>query len=462
MRRSQVTAPILARMVDGALRCHLMSVTGSWFVVALVSIACALPAVADLLTPKILTSIVAAPVGQPRVLLTDFSAGLPQQGQWRNGFSIADLNGDGHLDIVHGPPRKGAPWPLVFLGDGAGHWQRWQAARFPDVPYAYGDAAVADFDGDGHADIVLAMHARGIRLLFGDGQGRFRAAREVDARRAGAGAFGSRAVAVADVNGDHRPDVIALGEGMRRPMPGRGAALGSASMGLALFLNRRDGVWQPQILAENRQPFGDAVVVGDANGDGRIDVLIGSHRAGDRGLLYLGEPGGRFRATALEALPDGVSVDAVCMGDVDRDASADLVLGYVRFDGGAWHTAIDLFTGGHTGQWQRRSLADETSPRGVTALACGDLDADGAVDVVALTGDGDLWILLGDGSGALRRTAVEGRTAIGCRGYSVAVADFTKDGRAEIVAGFAGEASAFESTGCPGEGRLEAWQAQIR
>ena len=37
-----------------------------------------------------------------------FSTGLPDRGQWRNGFDIADMNGDGHLDIVHSAGAQGA------------------------------------------------------------------------------------------------------------------------------------------------------------------------------------------------------------------------------------------------------------------------------------------------------------------------------------------------------------------
>jgi len=56
---------------------------------------------------------------------------------------VADMNGDGHLDIVHGPARKQSGPPVIFLGDGQGSWTQWKEARFPSLAYDYGDVEVA-------------------------------------------------------------------------------------------------------------------------------------------------------------------------------------------------------------------------------------------------------------------------------------------------------------------------------
>jgi hypothetical protein len=114
-----------------------------------------------------------------RLRFTPFGRGLPSSGQWRDGFAIADMNGDGHPDIVFGPPRK-APGavPVIFLGDGQGSWSRWRETKFPPLAYDYGDVQVGDFNGDGRLDLAFAVHLRGLIVLLGDGKGGFTDASE--------------------------------------------------------------------------------------------------------------------------------------------------------------------------------------------------------------------------------------------------------------------------------------------
>ncbi|MFL6198781.1 MAG: FG-GAP repeat domain-containing protein, partial [Thermoanaerobaculia bacterium] len=256
-----------------------------------------------------------------RLLLTPFSQGLPQHGQWRQGFVVADVNGDGHPDIVHGPPRKGGSTPAIFLGDGKGHWRRWAEAAFPAIPFDYGNVAVADFNGDGKADLALASHLRGITVLVGDGKGGFTPwSQGIDFEGGDQDkpVFTSRAIAAVDWNADGRPDLLAWGEGPRlataRVEGGGGADFSRGSRGALLYVNQGDGTWQKQLAAVQDQSYGDALVVTDFDKDGKPDFAAASALTGNRTLLYLHQPDGSWKGVPSEALRPQATFRGVTAG----------------------------------------------------------------------------------------------------------------------------------------------------
>jgi hypothetical protein len=445
-----------------------------------------------------------------RLSFTDFGKGLPTSGQWREGFVLADMNGDGHLDIVHSPPRKGLSPPVIFLGDGKGGWRRWQEAEFAPFGYDYGDVAVADLDGDGQLDLVLAMHLKGFTALLGDGKGHFtrRWDKGLDFLEPGKGAdestaFSSRTLAIVHWNRDQRPDILALGEGPRLSLAavrGEGGMAGSGqSFGPVLYLNQGDGSWKRRDQGTGRdQVFGDSLSVGDFNGDGRPDFAVGSGIMGRRDLVYLGRADGGWDKVEIDVRP-GSYVRSVLAADFDRDGRSDLAVGYVSYDGGVWRSGIDVFysrpgpaggagagraggagdrrTAGAAGKrgaargvengggpgihWERRTLAVKEGREGISALGAGDLDGDGNLDLVALTGEGATWVFLGDGKGFFtRETAEIPNYGPGCTGSRVRLADLDGDGKDEIVASWAGEYSPmYAPDACRTEGGIRAWHA---
>ncbi len=411
-----------------------------------------------------------------RLQFEPFGRGLPESGQWRNGFEIADMNGDGHPDIVHGPARKQGGGPVIFLGDGKGNWRRWSEARFPPLSYDYGDVAVADFNGDGRLDLALAVHLHGLIALVADGPASFKEwGRGLDFHGAvspppGEPAFSSRAVAAADMNGDGRPDLVAEGEGPRPPTgptpgkpSGRDSAAVSGGYGMVVYFNQGDGSWSRQ-AEEPVRLFGDKLVVADFTHDGIPDTVLGSNVLGADEILRIGTGGGAWTKAKLEGLRPGL-VGAVDIADFNGDGRLDLAVGYLSYELKLWRTGIDLFLGRADGNWERRPVAVEDGRGWLTALSAGDIDGDGNLDLAALTGEGATWILLGkgDGSFAREKTPEIPPDKEGCKGYDVRIADLDGEPGGEVVASFAGEPSAlFAPALCTNGGRMVAWKARKR
>jgi hypothetical protein len=405
-----------------------------------------------------------------RLTFVPFSTGLPTQGQWRNGFDLADMNEDGHLDIVHSPARKGPGPPVIFLGDGKGNWRRWAEAKFPPLPYDYGDAAVADFNGDGHMDIALGVHLRGLLAVLGDGKGHFKEAyKGLDFVLPGQGrqpGFSSRTIAVTDWNHDGHPDILAVGEGPRLNLSARDqprVAQNTEAYGVVLYLYQPDGTWlRKDQGTSSREIFADSIAVGDFNGDHRKDFATGMSILGRQSVVNYGREDGGWNSTDVNLLRPRSYVRSVDAVDLDGDGLDDLIVGYMSFENATWRTGIDVLYAHKDGTWTRRGLAAVERRMEITALSHGDLDGDGKTDLVALTATGETWVFLGDGKGWFTRETATGIPpyAGACAGYHVRLADLDGDRKDEIVADFAGEGSPVnDPDGCPTGGGIQAWHA---
>lgn len=411
-----------------------------------------------------------------RLTFSAFGNGLPKQGMWRNGLDVADVNGDGFLDIAHGPARKGTLVPIFFLGDGKGNWRRWSEVQFARAPYDYGDVAVGDLNGDGKADLVVACHLRGLIALIQDPAGRFKLWTEgldleLPGRGGSADGFSSRAIELVDWNSDGRLDILALGEGPRPAGSVDGKRMGiisSFAYGGVVYVNQGDGTWRRLDKGlEHNGVFGDSVTTGDFDGDGRIDFLTSSNVLNRRDVLNLGRGTEDWERQTVDLVRPRALIQSVAAGDFNGDGRDDMAIAFASWEKKVWRSGLDILLSTKTGGWQRHNQIVEQSKRSVWSLTAGDLDGDGALDLVGATGDGELWILLGDGKGRFDREASpEIQTPRGCRGYGLEIVDLDGDDRGEIIASFAGEDSALPlpdfPVSCPSGGEISVWRPEVK
>lgn len=397
----------------------------------------------------------------------DFGAGLPRSGQWRNGFAVVDMNGDGHLDIVHGPPRRAPSPPVVFLGDGAGGWRTWKGLAFPPAPYDYGDVAAGDFNGDGTPDVAAAVHLSGLIATVQTSPGVFERWSDgldiAPAGGAGDDVFLSRTVEVVDWDGDGDQDLIALSEGPRHPKATEREKVETPD-GIAIYDNHGDGTWTVGgRLGAEEGLFGDALAVGDIDGDGRADLVAGTSAISRRDLVFLARDGWEVEAVAPDSLRHGAFVWGVDTADFDGDGLGDLVLALTARRVDAWWRAVDVLLTRKTEDGFRfervvLSAGAETSQgERPVSVAAGDLDGDGAQDVAVGAADGTLRLFLGDGNGGFVSEASPELAvrAEGCRIYGLQAVDLDGEGRDELIVGAAGD-------GCRGGGSLRVWKSAPR
>jgi hypothetical protein len=146
-------------------------------------------------------------LGDGRGKFTDASDRLPARSEG-NGLAIGDVNRDGLPDVVLG--NSGTQGQnFLWLNDAArpGYFVDATATHLPAVNDATQDIALADLDGDGDLDMVVANEVPPNRLLLNDGKGKFT---EASDRMWLAVELHTREVHVFDATHDGKPDILFL------------------------------------------------------------------------------------------------------------------------------------------------------------------------------------------------------------------------------------------------------------
>jgi len=255
--------------------------------------------------------------------------------QYNSDVAVADMNGDGSPDLVvmngcsapcnpNLPPQASVS---ILLSMSGGNFR--PAVSYTSGGYFANSLAVADLNGDGKADVAVAHACAAttqigncpeqapIGVLLGNGDGTL----QPPIMYRSGGEIG-RSVAVADLNGDGRPDLVTGNcgpTGCGSFVPARGV--------VGVLLGNGDGSFQPAVAYGAGSYF--AIAVADVDRDARLDVVTASFSCppafgGGCVDVLLGNGDGSLGASAF--YDRGIGPLSTAAADVNGDGAPDVVV----------------------------------------------------------------------------------------------------------------------------------------
>jgi hypothetical protein len=339
--------------------------------------------------------------------------------------AVADFNGDGKPDLVMTNLNSDTVSVLLnTTAPGA------TAPSFaPQQTFATGSGpfsvAVADVNGDGRPDLVVANDTAGSVSVLLNTTAPGSTTTSFAPQQTFATGFEPLSLAVTDVNGDGRPDLVVANAG--------------ANTVSVLLNTTAAGASTPSFAAQETFASGTGagpkfVAVADLNGDGKTDLVLADNIDTVSVLLNMTAPGATTPSFAAEeTFATGSTPLSVAVTDVNGDASPDLIV--VNENSNTVSVLLNTTAPGAT----TPSFASQgtfATGRIPESVALADVDGDGKPDmVVANLGRDTASVLLNTTApgASVPSFAPQQTFDTGTEPFFVALADLNADGKPDMV-----------------------------
>jgi hypothetical protein len=357
------------------------------------------------------------------------------------GLLVLSLGAQGQMDFLpqsvpqtqSGVADVAAPAAPPFFSQAIGYSNK----EFGGVGHANENTlAIADLNGDGRPDIVIAVtcstglsgcsNGKGtgmLSVMLNNGDGTFKPAKAYKS-----GGYFAIAVIAADMNGDGKLDLVVANGCAGAPF-GNCPAEGS----VGILLGKGDGTFEPvQTSPAGAGPH--AMAVADVNKDGKLDVVVadlnGGTISGDGSVAVLLGTGSTVLQPAIIYDSGGAATNSIVAADVNKDGKLDLVV--TNFSGAGCEScpgSMAVLLGNGDGTFQNSVVYPLKTPG--SALELADLNGDGKLDAIVNAGGGVFSVLLGEAKGVFG-SPILNSTAGTYNGLPV-VADVNGDHKPDLI-----------------------------